>query len=246
MCGRYANSRHDGDLLRDFQVASIVDPAPEPSWNVAPTDSARVIVERMVDDEPDRQLRTLRWGLVPSWAKDLKIGAKFINARSETITEKSAFKIAAAKRRCLVPADGYYEWMATDDGKQPMYLHGDGILGFAGLYEIRRHPDDPDQWLWTYAVMTCTTQDSLGYIHDRSPVVVPRELHTAWLDPMTTDLATVRDLVAAMPPPVLETYAVSSAVSSVRNNGPELIAPLPNSITPSSTEPRANAKRSTR
>ena len=144
MCGRYANSRHDGDLLRDFQVASVVDPAPEPSWNVAPTDPGRVVLERLVDDEPDRQLRTLRWGLVPSWAKDTKIAAKLINARSETVTEKPAFKTAASRRRCLVPADGYYEWMVTDNGKVPMFLHGDGILGFAGLYEIRRDPGDPD------------------------------------------------------------------------------------------------------
>jgi len=226
MCGRYANSRHDGDLLRDFQVASVVDPEPEPSWNVAPTDGGRVVLERLVDDQPDRQLRTLRWGLVPSWAKDLKIASKLINARSETVTEKPAFKTAASRRRCLVPADGYYEWMATDDGKVPMYLHGDGVLGFAGLYEIRRDLEDPDQWLWTYTIVTCTTQDALGYIHDRSPVIVPPDLHSEWLDPGMTDLATVRDLLAAVPPPVLDTYEVSKAVNSVRNNGPELIKPL--------------------
>src|SRR5580698_5877655 len=107
MCGRYANSRHDGDLLRDFAVASVVDLPPGPSWNVAPTQDARVVLERIVNDEPDRQLRTLRWGLVPSWAKDLRIGAKLLNARSETVTEKSAFKAAAARRRCIIPADGY-------------------------------------------------------------------------------------------------------------------------------------------
>ncbi|MDT5002736.1 MAG: hypothetical protein QOK12_4841 [Mycobacterium sp.] len=225
MCGRYANSRHDGDLLRDFQVASVVDPPPEPSWNVAPTDHARVVLERAVNGEPDRQLRTLRWGLVPSWAKDLKIGAKLINARSETVTEKSAFKTAASKRRCLVPADGYYEWMATGDGKVPIYLHGDGVLGFAGLYEIRRDPDDPEQWLWTYTIITCTTQDALGHVHDRSPVVLPADLHSAWLDPTMTDSATVRELLAAVPPPVLETYQVSTAVNSVKNNSPDLVKP---------------------
>lgn len=227
MCGRYANSRHDGDLLRDFAVASIVDPPPGPSWNVAPTQDARVVLERIVNDQPDRQLRTLRWGLVPSWAKDLRIGSKFVNARSETVTEKSAFKTAASRRRCLIPADGYYEWMVTDDGKIPIYLHGDAALGFAGLYEIRRDIDDPDRWLWTYTILTCTTQDALGHIHDRSPVVLPADMRSAWLDPGLTDPSTVRDLLASVPSPMLETYEVSKEVNSARNDGPQLIEPVP-------------------
>jgi putative SOS response-associated peptidase YedK len=223
VCGRYANSRHDGDLLRDFAVASVVDPPLEPSWNVAPTQNARVVLERMVNDAPDRQLRTLRWGLVPSWAKDLRIGSKLVNARSETITEKSAFKTAASRRRCLIPADGYYEWMVTDDGKTPIYLHGEGTLGFAGLYEIRPDIEDPDRWLWTYTILTCTTQDALGHIHDRSPVVLPADMRSAWLDPGLTDPATVRELLASVPSPMLETYEVSKEVNSARNDGPQLI-----------------------
>ena len=227
MCGRYASTRRDGDLLRDFQVASVVDQEPPPpSWNVAPTDSTRIVLERLVNDLPDRQLRTLSWGLVPSWAKDPKMGAKLINARSETVTTKPAFKAAAAKRRCLVPADGYYEWMVAEDGKHPMFLHGDGVLGFAGLYESRRDFDDPDAWLRTYTILTCTATDELGHIHDRSPVVVPRELTDAWLDPTMTDPDTVRDLIAAMPEPRLHAYEVSTAVNSVRNNGPGLIEPI--------------------
>jgi putative SOS response-associated peptidase YedK len=223
VCGRYANSRHDGDLLRDFEVASLVDPPPGPSWNVAPTQDARVVLERVVNEAPDRQLRTLRWGLVPSWAKDVKIGSRFVNARSETVTEKPAFKTAAARRRCLVPADGYYEWMATDDGKKPIYLHGDGLLGFAGLYEIRRDLDDPQEWLWTYTILTCTAQDALGHIHDRSPVVVPADMRSAWLDPAIRDLDVVRDLLASVPSPRLETYEVSTEVNSANHDGPHLI-----------------------
>jgi putative SOS response-associated peptidase YedK len=226
VCGRYANSRHDGDLLRDFEVASLVDPPPGPSWNVAPTQDARVVLERVVNEAPDRQLRTLRWGLVPSWAKDIKIGSRFVNARSETVTEKPAFKTAAARRRCLVPADGYYEWMVTDEGKKPIYLHGDGLLGFAGLYEIRRDLDDPQQWLWTYTIITCTTQDALGHIHDRSPVVVPADMRSAWLDPEVRDLEVVRDLLAAVPSPRLETYEVSTEVNSANHDGPQLIEPV--------------------
>jgi putative SOS response-associated peptidase YedK len=226
VCGRYANSRHDGDLLRDFEVASVVDPPPGPSWNVAPTQDARVVLERMVDDEPDRQLRTLRWGLVPSWAKDLRIGSKFINARAETVTEKSAFKAAAARRRCLIPADGYYEWMVTSDGKVPIYLHGEGGLGLAGLYELRPDAEDRDRWLWTYTIVTCTTQDALGHIHDRSPVVIPADLRSTWLDPRITDSGTVRDLLDAVPSPRLETYEVSTEVNSAANDGPQLIEPV--------------------
>jgi putative SOS response-associated peptidase YedK len=115
--------------------------------------------------------------------------------------------------------------MATDNGKVPIYLHGDGVLAFAGLYEIRRSPEDPNEWLWTYTIVTCTTQDALGHVHDRSPVVVPADLRGAWLDPELTDPAAVRDVLAAVPPPVLDTYQVSTAVNSVKNNGPELVRP---------------------
>lgn len=226
MCGRYANARHDGDLLRDLSVASVVDEAPPPSWNIAPTAQARVVLERLHDGQPDRQLRTLKWGLVPSWAKDLRIAAKLVNARSETITEKPAFKAAALKRRCLVPADGYYEWMVAEDGKHPMYLYGDRLLAMAGLYELRPDVEDPDRWLWTFTILTCTATDELGHIHDRSPVVVPPDLRDAWLDPTMTDPATVRSLVASIPPPRLHTYEVAKTVNSARNDGPELIEPL--------------------
>jgi putative SOS response-associated peptidase YedK len=183
------------------------------------------VLERLVDDLPDRQLRTLKWGLVPFWAKDARIAAKHINARSETFTTKPAFKSAAARHRCIVPADGYYEWMVAADGKHPMYLYGDGVLGFAGLYESRRDFDDPERWLRTYTILTRPATDELGHIHDRSPVVVPLELIDAWLDPTMTDPEVARDLVDAMPAPRLHAYEVSNAVNSVRNNGPALIEP---------------------
>jgi putative SOS response-associated peptidase YedK len=237
MCGRYASTRADTDIAAAFTVTAIDGDPPGPSWNIAPTQAARVVLERAPRDEPDaepvRQLRSVTWGLVPSWAKDVKIGSRMINARSETVTEKGAFKAAAARRRCLVPADGYYEWAVQPGSKtkMPYFLHrGDDLLAFAGLYELRPDPglpeDHPDRWLWTYMILTTQASDALGHVHDRTPVLIPPELRDDWLDPGHTDLASVRSLLAAVPEPRLQPYAVSTAVNSPKNNGPELIEPV--------------------
>jgi putative SOS response-associated peptidase YedK len=193
----------------------------------------RVVLERPArDDHPEqRQLRTVRWGLVPSWSKDAKGGARMINARIETVTSKPAFRKAAAKRRCLVPALGYYEWQQTEHGKVPHFLHDpDGeLLAMAGLYELWRDPtkadDDADRWLWTCTVITQQADDVLGEIHDRNPVVVPQEMREAWLDCSTDDVAVAEQLLRDIPPARLEPYVVGPAVGNVRNNGPELIEP---------------------
>ena len=167
---------------------------------------------------------------MPSWAKDKKIASRLINARSETVIEKPAFRKAAAKRRCLIPADGYYEWEKREGAKVPHFLHTDGVLAMAGLYELwpdpARDDDDPDKWFWSTTVLTTTATDTLGHIHDRSPVVVPDDLWSAWLDPGLTDLAGVSDLLESIPAPHLTPREVSTAVNSVRNNGPELVAPV--------------------
>ncbi len=226
MCGRYASTRSDDDLSSLFDAVVRLGDPPAPSYNVAPTDPVRIVLDR--DD--DRQLRTVRWGLVPSWAKDKKIAGRLINARSETVTEKPAFRKAAATRRCLVPADGYYEWEKREGAKIPHFLHTDGVLAMAGLYELWPDPalddDDPNKWFWSTTVLTTTATDTLGHIHDRSPVVVPGDLWSAWLDPTLTDLAGVSDLLQSIPEPHLTPYEVSTAVNSVRNNGPELLAPV--------------------
>ncbi len=235
MCGRYASSLGPDELVEEFDAAPQFGQPPAPSWNVAPTDEVFTVVQR----HEERQLRVVRWGLVPSWAKERSIGPRLINARLETLAEKPAFRRALAVRRCLVPADGYYEWYPTTEVtragkpvKQPFYIRpaDGGVLAMAGLYEIWRDPaaadDAPDRFLWTCTVITTEATDDIGMIHDRMPLMVAREDWSAWLDPEATGLD-VLDLLEPAAPGRLEAFPVSAAVGNVRNNGPELVEPLP-------------------
>ncbi|WP_134768638.1 SOS response-associated peptidase [Nocardioides sp. 1609] len=244
MCGRYASSRQPDDLVEEFEVVeSRVEKPLEPDFNVAPTKDVYAVVERPPsrdsDEPPTRQLRTLRWGLVPSWAKDPSIGSRMINARMETVAEKPSFRRAFAKRRCLLPADGYFEWYETAGSttggkprKQPFFIRpkDHGTLAMAGLYEIWRDPtrgdDDPARFRWTCTVITTDAEDDVGRIHDRMPLMVEPDRWGRWLDPTTPPDALLGLLVPAAPGR-LEAYPVSAAVGNVRNNGPELIEPLP-------------------
>ena len=233
MCGRYASTTTDKELRSIFHVDEVVGDELRPSYNIAPTQQIRAVLERAPRDEPDAapvtQLRTLTWGLVPSWSKEAKLG-RLINARSESVTDRPSFRAAASKRRCLVPADGYFEWEKRDGKKIPHYLHGDGVLAMAGLYELWRDrelpEDDPNAWLWTATILTQPATDALGRIHDRCPVVLPATFQEHWLDPTLTDKDDVQALLASVPDPVLQTYEVSTAVNSPRNNGPHLLEPV--------------------
>jgi putative SOS response-associated peptidase YedK len=248
MCGRYASSRRPEDLIEEFEVVDNRVRSPlAPDYNVAPTKEVYAVVERPPSAEasgpepPDaqRQLRVVRWGLVPSWAKDPAIGNRMINARMETVAEKPAFKRAFAKRRCLLPADGYFEWYPTEQKtkagkprKQPFFIRPkDGSsLAMAGLYEIWRDPtraeDDPERFRWTCTVITTEAEDELGKIHDRMPLMVERERWGEWLDPSQAKDSLLELLVPAAPGR-LEAYPVSTEVSNVRNNGAHLLDPLP-------------------
>jgi putative SOS response-associated peptidase YedK len=235
MCGRYVNVASTSDLIEEFDVDEAVGDDVPPSWNVAPTDPVRIVVERHPttnrDTTPVRQLRTVQWGLLPSWSKSRTGGAKMINARSETIASKPAFKAAAARRRCLAPSLGYFEWKRDGGRKIPYFLHDpdDSTLAMAGLYEIWRDDslpeDDPNRWVWTCTIITRPATDLIGHIHDRCPVLVPRELQEQWLDCTTNDPLVAANLLAAIPEPHLEPRPVSKAVGNVKNNGPELIEP---------------------
>lgn len=244
MCGRYASSREPDDLVDEFDVAeTVLATTPEPSWNVAPTDPVYAILERPPKDDDEavrRQLRALRWGLVPSWAKDPKIGSRMINARVETVAEKPAFRKAFASRRCILPADGYYEWYVTEQQtkagkpvKQPYFIRpaDGGVLAMAGLYEIWRDPakdeDDPDRFRWTSTVITTDATDDLGRIHDRMPLMVGRDDWADWLDPTVKAGPDLLELLEPALPGRLEAFPVSRAVSNVRNDGPHLVDPLP-------------------
>jgi putative SOS response-associated peptidase YedK len=245
MCGRYASSRSPEDLVDEFDVLDprIAD-ALAPSYNVAPTDRVYAVMERASKAEdgtrgdPVRQLRELRWGLVPSWAKDASIGSRMINARLETAAEKPAFRKAYAARRCLLPADGYFEWYQTElltktgkPMKQPFFITpADGsVLAMAGLYEIWRDrslpEDDPEAFRWTCTILTTEAEDEIGRIHDRMPLIVPREGRDAWLSPTTTT-DHLAELVVPAQQSGLRAFPVSAAVGNVRNNSPELIEPL--------------------
>ena len=247
MCGRYASSRRPADLAEEFDIADVRIPAPlEADYNVAPTKEVYAVVERAPRKEPDdaeatpeRQLRVLTWGLVPSWAKDPSIGSRMINARMETVAEKPAYKRAFAKRRCLLPADGYFEWYPTSERtksgkprKQPFFIRPQdgGVLAMAGLYEIWRDPtrseDDPNRFRWTCTVITTDAEDSVGHIHDRMPLMVERERWSSWLDPRSPQ-DQLLDLLVPAAPGRLDAYPVSTLVNNVRNNGAELVAPLP-------------------
>lgn len=241
MCGRYAVSATPDQLRAEFDVLDIAD-LPEPDYNVAPTVAVPAVLERAdrQTSEVTRRLRPLTWGLVPSWAKDRSIGSRLINARLETVAEKPAFRKAFASRRCLLPADGFYEWYTTESAtnakgrplKQPFFIHrtDGGLLVMAGIYEIWRdptkEPDDETAWLRTCAVITTQSTDAVGHIHDRMPMVIGRDAYDAWLDPTLTDPEEALRLLRVTEPDALEVYAVSTDVNSVQNNRPDLELPI--------------------
>jgi putative SOS response-associated peptidase YedK len=234
MCGRYASYRYDRDIADRFGANLIAtEGARVPSWNLAPTQRVRAVLDEAEDGQLQRQLTALRWGLIPPWAKDPAIGNRMINARVESVLDKPAYRSAACRKRCIVPADGYYEWQKTSSGrKQPYYLHdpAGAMLAFAGLYEFWRDPevaeDDPHRWIRSVTIITTRATDATGHIHDRSPLILPRELEDRWLDPTLTDRDTVQDLLAAVPDPALMPYPVSTRVNKPSSDDADLITPI--------------------
>jgi putative SOS response-associated peptidase YedK len=232
MCGRYAATRRPEDLVVEFEAVTAPGQGPLPAdYNVAPTKDVYVVrqakerdAEGKATGESHRELRAVRWGLVPSWAKDPSVGNRLLNARVESIADKPAFRRAARSRRCLVPADGWFEWQKRLDtpGKQPFYMtpRDGSVLAFGGLGEVW---GDGDDRLYTCTVITEPAVGALAEVHDRMPMVLPRDRWAEWLDPARDDVA---ELARPTPPEVveqLELRPVGTAVNNVRNNGRELL-----------------------
>ena len=240
MCGRFVVAGASSDLVALFDVDLSADNLPMPSWNIAPTDQISIVLDAIgkgehAGDEPIRRLESARWGLVPSWAKEVSVGVTAFNARIETAAEKPFFAAAVKKRRALVPATGYYEWHTVDGVKTPFFMHlpeGE-LLVFAGLYEWWRNPavadDAADKWLLSASILTREATGALASIHDRMPVFLAPELAEEWLDPhseATQDLLDELWAGAVDQGDRVEFYEVGRAVGNVRNNGPELMEPL--------------------
>jgi putative SOS response-associated peptidase YedK len=222
MCGRYTLSSGGEELALMFDLAE-VPPLP-PRYNLAPTQEAAVVrVER--PGEP-RQLGFLRWGLIPYWAKEASIGNRMINARSESVAEKPAYRWSFRKARCLIPADGFYEWKKEGKAKQPYFIHRkDGKpLAFAGLWARWKDPEKgPTD---TFTILTTSANDVIRPLHDRMPVILDPKDFGLWLDPKVEDREKLEPLLAPFDPGQMETYPVSRAVNSPAHDAADCIAPL--------------------
>lgn len=219
MCGRFTRTGNPAAIAEAFGVDEISSDL-QASYNIAPTQKVAVIVS-----DGKKQLIEVRWGLVPSWAKDPTIGNKMINARAETITQKASFKNAFKKRRCLVVADGFYEWQKVGDGKRPVYirLKSGQPFGLAGLYETWRSPEGED--IMTCAIITTEANELMEPIHERMPVIIPKDNEDLWLDPQVQDETVLRELLTPYPADAMEAFPVSKRVNSPANNSAECIKP---------------------
>jgi putative SOS response-associated peptidase YedK len=230
MCGRFVSSSPPDEIARYFDVDATAEQALErgQNWNTAPTTDVFVVYE----DGSTRRLDTFRWGLVPSWAKDLSVGNRMINARSETVAQKPAFRRALAKRRCILPVDGFYEWRAVPGRKrkQPYFIHRpDGEpYAFAGLWEQWRGsvpgPDgDQEVTVRSTTILTCDANEPMRELHDRMPVVLAPDAWATWLSPDEHDVDVLGRLLVPAPPQLVTFHPVSTDVNNVRNRGPQLV-----------------------
>ena len=222
MCGRYTLSTPT-DLLTDLYQLEAAESA-APRFNIAPTQEAPVV--RVDSPAGGRRLDLLRWGLVPFWAKDPAIGNRMINARAETAAEKPAYRVSLRKRRCLIPADGFYEWMATEGAKQPYFFHRrDGLpLAMAGLWD--RWNKGEEGTLDSFTILTTGPDEIVAPIHKRMPVILDSEHHDRWLDPEYADLEWLTSVMVAATPSILEAFPVSTYVNNPAHEGPGCVEPI--------------------
>ena len=219
MCGRFTLFESDQVLSKEFGASRVLSGSPR--YNIAPSQPVAVVRVSPVDRV--REIARLRWGLIPSWSKDPSIGSRLINARAETAAEKPAFRSAFRHRRCLVPADGFYEWRKLDRGKQPFYIRMlDGRpFAFAGLWEQWKTPER--ETIETCTILTTDANDVLKPLHDRMPVIVSPGDYDAWLDAGLRDPEPLKPLLRPYPSEAMDSYPVSTLVNSPANDGPECI-----------------------
>ena len=222
MCGRFSQQRPASELAEIFAAEPLADD-PGPRFNVAPTDEAMVVVQR----EDRRAITAYRWGLIPHWADAAKVGSRMFNARAETLTTSPAFRAAFRRKRCLVPVDGFYEWHREGKNRQPYAIARDDgrPLVLAGLWAGWRDPT-ADRVVRTFTIVTTRPNDQMAGLHDRMPVIVPEAAWELWLDPGLEDPAELQGLFEPTDEVALRIWPVSPLVNNVRNDGPELIAPL--------------------
>jgi putative SOS response-associated peptidase YedK len=221
MCGRFSQAQI-AELDREvFKLLS--SPALPPRYNVAPTQEVAVV--RQPGEPTERSLDLLRWGLIPHWAKDPTIGTRMINARAESVADKPAFRDSFRERRCLVPADGFYEWAKTKHGKQPYYVRvlGGGLFAFAGLWDRWRDP--AGEVRETFTIITTEPNELLRPVHNRMPAILAPEDYDSWLAPEPTDATDLTELLRPYPTEQMSYYPVSRYVNSPDNEGPECIRP---------------------
>jgi putative SOS response-associated peptidase YedK len=218
MCGRFNLFTNPHLFAEVFAVARSFDDDWGPAYNIAPTQKVLCI-----RDGEKREFFKAKWGLIPSWAKDAKIGASCINARVETVDTKPAFRSAFKKRRCLVMADGFYEWRKSD--KQPHFisLKSGEQMAFAGLWETWNSPEGP---IDSCTICTTDAHDMMGQLHDRMPVILPRPTIDHWLDPTVSDPAELKPMLQQFPGEEMQSWTVGKAVGNVRNQGPSLMEPV--------------------
>ena len=218
MCGRYRLSRRK-QIIEEYFDSAPWDDDWSPRYNIAPTQSVAVI--RQHPKEPVRQLSLMRWGLIPHWAKDPSIANGTINAKSETADTKPAFRDPLRLRRCLIPADGFYEWKKTGTAKQPYCFEvNDGeLFAFAGLWDGWRNAEG--QWVKTCSILTTTPNVVTSAIHDRMPVILDRESYDLWLDPAMTNAQVVSELLKPYDARLMRSYPISTRINQVANDDEE-------------------------
>lgn len=219
MCGRYSLEARPEEIAEAFALLEQV--ALTPRYNIAPAQDAPVV--RLDSETGARRLDVIRWGLTPSWWKQPR---PLINARSESVATRPAFRKAFERRRCLVPATGFYEWQTLDGARQPfnIQVHGGRLFAFAGLWD--RTPDAEGNWVDSYAILTTSPNNVLAPIHERMPVILAPEAYSAWLDPEPASTEALRPLLAPAPDELVTSYPVSRLVNSTKNDEPACLQPL--------------------